>query len=95
MAGVTAVLRGHLGERAEDPDLDGADRNFAAELLEAAGALGLELVQSGRSVAAAVVCAPRFVRLAGRAVSAAAGQRARAATAIITRWSGGLIGTAA
>ena len=57
--------------------------------------LGLEPVQSGRFVAAAVVCAPRIVCLAGGAVSAAAGQGARAATAIITRWSGGLIGTAA
>ena len=62
-------LRGHLGERAEDPDLDGADRDFAAALPQAAGALGLELVQSGRFVAAAVVCAPRIVRLAGRTVS--------------------------
>ena len=88
-------LRGHLGERAEDPDLDGADRDFAAALPQAAGALGLELVQSGRFVAAAVVCAPRIVRLAGRTVPPAAGQRTRAAAAIITDGNGGLIGTAA
>ena len=63
--------------------------------LKAAGALGLELVQSGRFVAAAVVCAPRIVRLAGRTVPPAAGQRTRAAAAIITDGNGGLIGTAA
>ena len=46
-------------------------------------------------VAAAVVCAPRIVRLAGRTVPPAAGQRTRAAAAIITDGNGGLIGTAA
>ena len=58
-------------------------------------AVFLELVQSGRFVAAAVVCAPRIVRLAGRTVPPAAGQRTRAAAAIITDGNGGLIGTAA
>ena len=41
------------------------------------------------------VCAPRIVRLAGRTVPPAAGQRTRAAAAIITDGNGGLIGTAA
>ncbi len=67
-ARVTMVVQRHrpvrLGERAEDPDLDGADRDVAAALPKAAGAVGLEPVQAGRSVAAAVVCAPRlFARL--------------------------------
>ena len=63
-ARVTMVVQRHrpvrLGERAEDPDLDGADRDVAAALPKAAGAVGLEPVQAGRSVAAAVVCAPRL-----------------------------------
>ena len=47
-------LRGRFGERSKDPDLDGADRDLAAALLQAAGAPGLELVQSRPAPAATV-----------------------------------------
>ena len=55
--------------------------------------LNLELVQSGRFVAAAVVCAPRIVRLAGEPFHPPPGSEPE--PPLITDGNGGLIGTAA
>ena len=83
LANLRVDLRGHL-----DPDLDGADRDFAAAT-QAAGALG-RLIWSLCCQLCTANCS-----LAGRTVPPAAGQRTRAAAAIITDGNGGLIGTAA
>ena len=87
-------VRGHERQRPQDAHLRAADRDLSAKVPATAGRLRIlrmVIIEPGGAVEATTIRLPRPVALVGRTVSAALAQRARAAAAMINRWSTGLL----